>query len=94
MTLGAPTVATDQFDRFRFIATEVAGHHVLHVIDRMTTAADYRPSELTITLDAARFGNPISATQVVGHVALDLKREGTLIRLTLCPDPVASVVFE
>ena len=93
MTVGAPTLSSDQLKRYRFIATTVNGRHVLHVIDRTTTAADYVPTELTISLDATRFGNPRSATRVVGGVALDMERDGPLLRLTLCPDPVASVIF-
>ncbi len=98
--VGEATLGCSQMDRYRLIMTQVGGKHVLHVIDRTTTAADYRPAEVTISLNAERLGNPRQCRLCTGGEGahgsrtVKMRRDGGRIRFVVRPDPVASVVLK
>ena len=95
MMFDKPTLSCDDRarDRYRLIVTRVGEAHVLHVIDRTAGAADYEPADVTVSLEAHRFGGVEEATLVAGDTPLDTQQEDGLLTLRLHPDPVASVVL-
>ncbi len=56
-------------------------------------APEFKPGELTVTLDAKHLGNPKNITLVGEPTPLDVQRKDGRIILTLTPNPVATVEF-
>ncbi len=93
LVLGKPTLVCKEAARYRIIPTRVAGKHVLHVIDRHAARPKYAADDVTISLEAERFGGARAATLVGATAPLKTTRDGGRMVFSLRPDPVASVLL-
>ena len=96
LAAGEPTmiVSPEDAGRYRFILTRVADAHVLHVIDSQADLPGSPPRPVTVSLHAARLGNPRQAAQVGSDMPLQLTEQDGRISLTVKPDPIASIVLQ
>jgi hypothetical protein len=87
-------VSDETSRRFRFILTQAAGAHVLHVIDAAVPASDYKPVPVEISLAADRVGHPKRITLADDDKAVAVSEENGRIKFTVQPNPVATVVLK
>ena len=94
---GEPLLGIDPQDaaRYRVILTRVGGGHALHLIDKaVNSGKDYAPKAVTITLNADSLGQPRQAQEAGRDTPVPLVRQGRSIKLTVTPDPVASILLK
>jgi hypothetical protein len=96
LAAGEPTMVVSPEDagRYRFILTQVAGTHVLHVIDPQADQPRSPARTVMISLNAPRLGNPRQAIQLGADMPLQLTEQDGRISFVVKPDPVASIVLQ
>lgn len=96
LVVGEPTLSFKQEDarRYRFILTQVAGAHVLHVIDPVAEGSKFQAAEVEISVQTERFDGLNEARLVGAAGALPARKKGNLMTFIVRPDPVASVVLQ
>jgi hypothetical protein len=96
LAAGEPTLVIRPEDarRYRFIMTQAAGAHVLHVIDSQADAPNVAPRQVPICVSAVRLGGPGRALPVGGDAPLAPSRTNGRLSFVVQPDPVASVILK
>jgi hypothetical protein len=87
-------LAREDFQRYRVLLTRIRNGHVLHVIDSQADAPNVPPRPVSISLAAARVGDPRQAILVGSSTPLELSRKPGRVSLVVQPDPVATIFLK
>jgi len=81
-------------NRFAVLMNRVDKGVTFHVVDREGGAEGVVPEEISVVIDAARFGEVTKISAIESGDAKDLKRKGSKVMFTIKPSPSSTVLFE